>query len=264
MSIRHTTIKHWNLLPPTLFWTKIRAVVCLGWIPLWAFIHLTFVPRGTAEWPARVDSVRWALAIGDWRFCPSKKARMSLVRSCWEGTSLRLFLPRGYRGVIFAARQRFTSIGPLGSECEWFCEWNFEICPRCGKSWRMEVCDTIRQRLRMRWLDALRTSPVQRPNAERDQVERGLAAKPPEKWFMRPLTSPPSFVKLYVPSGSKTCTKVASSLECTANFPRPRFAQPMFGLIRLPNNIRSKKNICARYEKVLLSQIRDFFTGCIV
>ena len=31
---------------------------------------------------------------------------MSLVRSYWEGTSLRLFLPRGYRGVIFAARQR--------------------------------------------------------------------------------------------------------------------------------------------------------------
>ena len=23
-----------------------------------AFIHLTFVPRGTAEWPARVDRVR--------------------------------------------------------------------------------------------------------------------------------------------------------------------------------------------------------------
>ena len=29
---------------------------------------------------------------------------MSLVRSYWEGTSLKLFLPRGCRGVIFAAR----------------------------------------------------------------------------------------------------------------------------------------------------------------
>ena len=37
---------------------------------------------------------------------------MSLVRNYWEGISLRLFLPRGYRGAIFAARQRFTSIGP--------------------------------------------------------------------------------------------------------------------------------------------------------
>ena len=37
-----------------------------------AFIRLTFVPRGTAEWSARVDRVRWTLAIGDWRFYPSK------------------------------------------------------------------------------------------------------------------------------------------------------------------------------------------------
>ena len=36
------------------------------------------------------------------------------MRSYWEGTSLRLFLLRGYCGVTFAARQRFTSIGPLG------------------------------------------------------------------------------------------------------------------------------------------------------
>ena len=37
-----------------------------------AFIGVVFVPRGTAEWLARVGHVRWALAIGDWRFCPSK------------------------------------------------------------------------------------------------------------------------------------------------------------------------------------------------
>ena len=41
--------------------------------------------------------------------------QLSLEGSYWEGTSLRLFLPRGYCGVIYAARQRFTSIGPLGS-----------------------------------------------------------------------------------------------------------------------------------------------------
>ena len=37
-----------------------------------AFIRVVFVPRGIAEWPARVDRVRCLLAIGDWRFCPSK------------------------------------------------------------------------------------------------------------------------------------------------------------------------------------------------
>ena len=37
-----------------------------------AFIRLTIVPRGLAEWHARVDRIRWTLAIGDWRFCPSK------------------------------------------------------------------------------------------------------------------------------------------------------------------------------------------------
>ena len=41
-------------------------------IARWAFIRLAFVPHGTAEWLARVDCVRWTLAIGDWRFCPSK------------------------------------------------------------------------------------------------------------------------------------------------------------------------------------------------
>ena len=42
-----------------------------------AFIRLAFVPRGTAEWLARVDRVRWTLAIGDWRFCPSKLLRFT-------------------------------------------------------------------------------------------------------------------------------------------------------------------------------------------
>ena len=42
-----------------------------------AFIRAVFVPRGTAEWPARVGCVRWTLATGDWRFCPSKVPRKS-------------------------------------------------------------------------------------------------------------------------------------------------------------------------------------------
>ena len=42
------------------------------------FIGVVFVPRGPAKWPARVDSVRWILAIGNWQFGPStvmKKGR---------------------------------------------------------------------------------------------------------------------------------------------------------------------------------------------
>ena len=35
-------------------------------------MRLTCVPRGLAEWPARVDHVRWTLASENWRFCPSK------------------------------------------------------------------------------------------------------------------------------------------------------------------------------------------------
>ena len=37
-----------------------------------AFVGLVFVPSGTAEWPARVDRIRWTPTIGDWRFGPSK------------------------------------------------------------------------------------------------------------------------------------------------------------------------------------------------
>ena len=37
------------------------------------FIGVISVPRGTAEWPARVGRVRWTLAICDWRFGPSKR-----------------------------------------------------------------------------------------------------------------------------------------------------------------------------------------------
>ena len=44
-----------------------RPCVCCAAIRIarLAFIRLTFVPRGIAEWLARVDRVRWTLAIGD-------------------------------------------------------------------------------------------------------------------------------------------------------------------------------------------------------
>ena len=45
-----------------------------------ALTRLTFIPHGIAEWLARVDPVRWTLAIGDWRFCPSKV----IIHQYWE------------------------------------------------------------------------------------------------------------------------------------------------------------------------------------
>ena len=54
------------------------------WIARFAFIRLTFVPHGIAEWLARVDRVRWTLAIDDWRFCPSKLKTFMLLFSVPE------------------------------------------------------------------------------------------------------------------------------------------------------------------------------------
>ena len=49
------------------------------WTARLAFNRLTFVPRGTAERLARVDRVRWTLAIGDWRSCPPEPWWFSLL-----------------------------------------------------------------------------------------------------------------------------------------------------------------------------------------
>ena len=57
----------------TEFWPRRPCVRCIAIrIARLAFVGVVFVPRGLAEWPARVNRVRWTLAIGDWRFCPSK------------------------------------------------------------------------------------------------------------------------------------------------------------------------------------------------
>ena len=50
-----------------------------------AFIRVVFVPLGPAEWPARVDRVRWTLAIGDWRFGPSKGQMVDLGLAATPG-----------------------------------------------------------------------------------------------------------------------------------------------------------------------------------
>ena len=38
----------------------------------YAFIRVTFIPHGIAEWPGRVDHIRRTLAIGDRGFGSSK------------------------------------------------------------------------------------------------------------------------------------------------------------------------------------------------
>ena len=58
------------------------------------FIRVVFVPRGTAEWPARVDRVRWTLAIGDWWFCPSKLSflqKATCRAGCWNFICLQTY-----------------------------------------------------------------------------------------------------------------------------------------------------------------------------
>ena len=54
--------------PPkiTEFGPRRRCVLCTAIrIARLAFVGVVFVPRGPAEWPTRVDCVRWTLAIGD-------------------------------------------------------------------------------------------------------------------------------------------------------------------------------------------------------
>ena len=64
-----------------------------------AFIRLTFVPRGTAEWHARVDHVPRTLAISDWRCCPSKfRACLGLGPLCLSGPFLGNLVLWGAKG----------------------------------------------------------------------------------------------------------------------------------------------------------------------
>ena len=69
---------HWSsYLPPNTGFGPHRLCVRCAAIRIarLAFIGVVFVPHGTAEWPVRVGRVRWTLAMGDWRFGPSKVHR---------------------------------------------------------------------------------------------------------------------------------------------------------------------------------------------
>ena len=72
--VRSTSVRWWSyLLPNTEASPHTPCGRCAATgIARLEFIPLTVVPHGIAEWLARVDRVRWTLAIGDWRFCPSK------------------------------------------------------------------------------------------------------------------------------------------------------------------------------------------------
>ena len=90
-----------------------------------AFISLTFVPRGTAEWLARVDRVRWMPVIGDWRFCPSKPQTFRI------GVCLLSYIPLG-----LLTREA----GPA-----WFCgsrcAWSAQDKPGCGSQHHARIWD---------------------------------------------------------------------------------------------------------------------------
>ena len=87
--IRITSV-HWRSCPPSKTQNSVPrdlAFVVPRFELRLAFICATFVPRGTAERPARVDRVRWTLAIGDWRFGPSKHEPSTLnVLNFWPQT----------------------------------------------------------------------------------------------------------------------------------------------------------------------------------
>ena len=74
-AIRIRSVRWWSYLPLK---TQNLVLVDPAFIALrfesrgLAFVGIVFVPRGLAEWLSRVDRVRWTLAIGDWRFRPSK------------------------------------------------------------------------------------------------------------------------------------------------------------------------------------------------
>ena len=83
-AIRITSILWWSYdIPPKNieFGPHGPCVRCSAiWITRLAFVGVVFVSHGTAEWLARVDRVCRTLAIGDWRFCPSKMETETQVR----------------------------------------------------------------------------------------------------------------------------------------------------------------------------------------
>ena len=80
VTIRITSV-HWrSYLPPNTEISPHRPCFLSAAVRIarLAFIRVTFVPCGIAELLARVDCVRWTLAIGDWRYGPAMIRRDSL------------------------------------------------------------------------------------------------------------------------------------------------------------------------------------------
>ena len=74
-TVRITSVRWWSYVSPkTQKWFLIDPGVQCSAVRITrlAFSHAAFASRRTAEWPARVDRVRWTPAIGDRLFCPSK------------------------------------------------------------------------------------------------------------------------------------------------------------------------------------------------
>ena len=89
-AIRTASVRWWSFISP-----KTQKRVLTG--P--AFVVLRFELRDwrsfvqCAEWPPRVDRVRWTLAIGDWRCCPSKEQELKASQFHFRVTLKTLLRP---------------------------------------------------------------------------------------------------------------------------------------------------------------------------
>ena len=78
-------------------------------------IRATFVPYGLAEWPARVNHVRSAPAIGDSRFGPSKAGRGTATFRAWGFCLATVRAWNGSSGSGFSVRTVPDGKGLLSS-----------------------------------------------------------------------------------------------------------------------------------------------------
>ena len=120
-----------SYLPPKtqkLVLTDPAFVVLRFGIARLAFTRLTFVPRGIAEWHARVDRVRWTLAIGNWWLCPLSFGYFGVffenIHLPWVGD-----WDRGVQNVPNARGRRGNSPRklPLENLDFWPPKWRFSI-----------------------------------------------------------------------------------------------------------------------------------------
>ena len=123
-----------------------------------AFIRATFVSRGTAEWPARVDRVRWTLTIGDWRFAHFSFPMETFLRKSrlfrsfpreptnrpqsWQNSQWAAQGPPNYHLLV----GRFARIDSRFGN-PFFCESTFQkwIAARFGRESREFECESERR-----------------------------------------------------------------------------------------------------------------------